>query len=395
MTRHRYGGGADDYAYADVDSVDGENDLVQLLSAITITFWNAETAGTPYTDLLDENGTPTDHIVTSDGTDGRTVGRIPPFQGPDEVWEMWASADGGPRNLMVATDTGTTLGPVVTSTQALLTSHIAAPNPHQTTVADLFDVDSALALAVIDGQMLGYSSALLKWVPLTVPGVSNVVTLTGTQTITGLKNFTPPTTGDSAIRITANPSQTGDLLVCFNSDGERTGYHNEKGELRSIAAAANSVPLRVKGKTGQTAALTEWTDIDNNVLASVDAVGRVRAPNMSVLPPVTVSGVLAVGGSQALFYNDTGVSLTLRSVRASVSTAPTGASILVDININGVTIFTTQANRPAIAAAGTTSGAVTAINVATIPAGAVLSIDVDQIGSGTPGSNLVVQLLAY
>jgi hypothetical protein len=41
----------------------------------------------------------------------------------------------------------------------------------------------------------------------------------------------------------------------------------------------------------------------------------------------------------------------IESVAATVGTAPTGASLIVDVNKNGTTIFTTQANRPTIAAA--------------------------------------------
>jgi hypothetical protein len=48
-------------------------------------------------------------------------------------------------------------------------------------------------------------------------------------------------------------------------------------------------------------------------------------------------------------YNDTGEDLTVTGVRASVGTAPTGATLIVDVNLAGTTIFTTQASRPAIA----------------------------------------------
>jgi hypothetical protein len=61
---------------------------------------------------------------------------------------------------------------------------------------------------------------------------------------------------------------------------------------------------------------------------------------------VTVDGIF----SGALrVYNDTGEDLTVTGVRASVDTAPTGATLIVDVNLAGTTIFTTQASRPAIA----------------------------------------------
>lgn len=63
----------------------------------------------------------------------------------------------------------------------------------------------------------------------------------------------------------------------------RTGYHNEKGELRARAAADNSVPFRVQQRTtGQTANLTEWTESNNTILASVGPTGVISAPNIGV-----------------------------------------------------------------------------------------------------------------
>ena len=76
-------------------------------------------------------------------------------------------------------------------------------------------------------------------------------------------------------------------------------------------------------------------------------------------------------------------------VTAAVGTAPAGASIILDINKNGTTMYTTQGNRPTIAAAGTY---VTATNpdVTTWAAGDRLELEVDQKGSSTAGSDLTV-----
>ena len=41
---------------------------------------------------------------------------------------------------------------------------------------------------------------------------------------------------------------------------------------------------------------------------------------------------------------------TITNIRANVGTAPTGASLIVDVNHDGVTLFTTQGNRPTITA---------------------------------------------
>ncbi|MGH3372475.1 MAG: hypothetical protein ACRDPR_21015, partial [Nocardioidaceae bacterium] len=84
--------------------------------------------------------------------------------------------------------------------------------------------------------------------------------------------------------------------------------------------------------------------------------------------------------------------ITITGVRANVGTAPVGASILVDVNKNGVTIFSTQSNRPTIPAAGTTDDA-DAIDLPAVSAGQFLTVDIDQVGSTTPGSDLTVTIL--
>ncbi|MFF4417476.1 hypothetical protein ACFYY8_33545 [Streptosporangium sp. NPDC001559] len=109
-------------------------------------------------------------------------------------------------------------------------------------------------------------------------------------------------------------------------------------------------------------------------------------------PTLSMVGTLITGTGKTRFYNDSGQALTIKSVRASVGTAPTGASILIDVNLSGTTIFTTQANRPAIAASGFTSGLVTNMNVTSWPNGGYLTVDVDQVGSTVPGGDLTVQI---
>jgi hypothetical protein len=81
---------------------------------------------------------------------------------------------------------------------------------------------------------------------------------------------------------------------------------------------------------------------------------------------------------------------TIVNARVMVGTAPTGADIVVDINKNGSTIFTTQANRPRITAGTNSSGASATPDITALAANDYLTVDIDQIGSGTPGSDLSV-----
>ena len=103
------------------------------------------------------------------------------------------------------------------------------------------------------------------------------------------------------------------------------------------------------------------------------------------------SGALTVGVGATRLYNDTGAPWTITSVRATVETAPSGGTVVVDVNIDGTTIFTTQASRPAIAAGAATSGKVTSAEVTSVPDGSYITIDVDATSS--PAANLTVTLV--
>ena len=118
------------------------------------------------------------------------------------------------------------------------------------------------------------------------------------------------------------------------------------------------------------------------VLTTATTITRAQAT-------LTVPGVLTTGVGQARLYFDT--AQTISNVVAGVGTAPAGQSIIVDVNLNGTTIFTTQANRPTITA-GTNADTTSTPNVTAIAVGNYLTVDVDQIGTTTAGSDLVVTI---
>lgn len=111
-----------------------------------------------------------------------------------------------------------------------------------------------------------------------------------------------------------------------------------------------------------------------------------------VVPIYSATGPVAVATGTFRIYNDTGVPLKIVNARASVGTAPTGASLVVDIRIDGTTIYGTPANRPTIAAAGSTSGKNTGMSVTVWPDNSYVTVDVISVGSTVAGSNLTVQL---
>jgi hypothetical protein len=103
------------------------------------------------------------------------------------------------------------------------------------------------------------------------------------------------------------------------------------------------------------------------------------------------NATLTAAAGATRLYNDTGATWTILSVRATVETAPSGGSVVIDVNKNGTTIFTTQSNRPTITTGNLTSGTVTNMDVTTVAAGDYITVDVDT--ATTPSANLTVAIV--
>ena len=110
-----------------------------------------------------------------------------------------------------------------------------------------------------------------------------------------------------------------------------------------------------------------------------------------------IDGAATVRTGKARVYNDSGRTRTLTAVRATANTAPTGttstpvtgASLVADVNIGGTSVFTTQANRPAIPS-GSNTHKTTGLGTTAWADGTYLTVDIDFIGSTVAGSDVAV-----
>lgn len=77
-------------------------------------------------------------------------------------------------------------------------------------------------------------------------------------------------------------------------------------------------------------------------------------------------------------------------VSSALGTAPTGSAAVFDLNRNGITMFTTQANRPAVAAGLNASDGEALPDVVAVDVSDYVTVDIDQIGSIAPGAELTM-----
>lgn len=99
----------------------------------------------------------------------------------------------------------------------------------------------------------------------------------------------------------------------------------------------------------------------------------------SLTETFTMTGTVVTTVGTSRIYNDTGRTLAISRVRASLGTAGTTDTI-IDVNKAGTTLFTTQANRPTLP-----NSVITDTSVPDVTAwedGTYLTVDVDNAGAG-------------
>lgn len=136
--------------------------------------------------------------------------------------------------------------------------------------------------------------------------------------------------------------------------------------------------------TGLSTTLTGLrTDVDS-VTTNFNAYKPVVQWVFSMNGPIGVR----VGG---LRLRNPGRAITISKVYIDLGTAPVGAAAIVDVNKNGTTIYTTQANRPTVADGANTGNSTP--DVTSFGIGDYITVDIDQIGSTTSGSDLTVSIV--
>lgn len=143
---------------------------------------------------------------------------------------------------------------------------------------------------------------------------------------------------------------------------------------------------------------TSWIDLDDYATLTGTQTLTNKTISTGSVVPVTIgiacsdeSTALTTGTAKATFRMPH--AMTLTSVRASVGTAPTGATIQVDINEGGTSIFSTVLSIDASEKTSTTAATAAVISDSSLADDAEITIDIDQIGSSTAGAGLKVWLI--
>jgi hypothetical protein len=194
-----------------------------------------------------------------------------------------------------------------------------------------------------------------------------------------------PTLGTAAAASTGDFAPAAQGVTNGNShdhnggDGAQIAYGSLSG-LPSIPAPTNAAPQPLAA----TAAIGSGTDY---------ALGNhqhQRDSDVIVIPVGDESTPLTAGTNKVRFRMP--FAATLLAVRANVNTAPTGSTLIVDVNEAGASVLGTKLSIDATEFSSTTAASAATITDSNLADDAEISIDIDQIGSTVAGAGLKVSL---
>lgn len=209
-------------------------------------------------------------------------------------------------------------------------------------------------------------------------------------------NLHNPASAVNGLQISGSATTVAVPVAAIGSDTNIPLTINAKGSGTIAIGSVSTGAVTITPATTVTGALTLSSTL--SVGASTGTAGHFIGSNGASAPTwqgvafervFSVPGVLSVQTGNGRVYANQAGSVT--EVRASVGTAPTGASLIVDVLKNGTTMYTTQANRPTITAGNFTVVA-TLPDVTSLASGDYITVNVAQVGSSVPGSDLAVQI---
>jgi len=198
---------------------------------------------------------------------------------------------------------------------------------------------------------------------------------------------------DTELTALAGLTSAADKGIQFTGSGTAATYDLTtagKALLDDANAAAQLVTL------GFTSTITElnYTDgVTSAIQTQLDAkVAKATVPCEFIVACSDETTALTAGTAKVTFRAP--YAFTVTAVRASVTTAPTGGTLLtVDINESGTTILSTKLTFDASEKTTTTATTAAVISDSAIADDAEITIDIDAVGSTIAGAGLKVYII--
>src|SRR5690606_32598717 len=223
---------------------------------------------------------------------------------------------------------------------------------------------------------------------LVAAGGSGTVTSVGLTVPTGFTVTGSPVTASGTLAISFDTGYVGyttaeqSKLSGIEANADVTDAANvaAAGAVMDSDFSSNGLMKRTGSGTYTTVADIDVKSIESIIIACSDE-----------------TTALTTGTAKVTFRMP--YAFTLTEVRASVTTAPTGAALQVDINENtgggATSILSTKLTIDATEKTGTTAATAAVISDSALADDAEITIDIDVVGSTVAGAGLKVVLIGY
>lgn len=183
----------------------------------------------------------------------------------------------------------------------------------------------------------------------------------------------------------------------WNGSNEPPSKNDVYDKIEAIVAA---VPGAYTDEQAQDAIGTILTDSATIDFTYDDATPSITASVIASAVKPTESLIIACSDETTAITTGTAkvtlrmpYAFTLSAVRASVTTAPTGSTIIIDINEGGSSILSTKLSIDASEKTSTTAASAAVISDTSLADDAEITIDFDQVGSTVAGAGVKVYLI--
>lgn len=218
---------------------------------------------------------------------------------------------------------------------------------------------------------------------------------TGAVSVIGVTDYENNVTADDDIPNKKFCDDTYLVDIVGDTTPQLGGDLNTNGN--ALVTTANADVLLSPNGSGAVS-VSEVTNYENNVTADDDIPNKkfcddtyLKQTESLIIAASDETTALTTGTAKTTFRMP--YAFTLTEVRASVTTAPTGSVLTVDINETGTTVLSTKITIDATERTSTTAATAPVISDSSLADDAEMTIDIDTIGSTVAGAGLKVTLI--